>query len=67
MTTTHKISLRATNEEGSFICPHCGFLISPDDESDETYFIFDTKTNDDALKEVTMLCRCGAIITLSLQ
>lgn len=47
-------------------CPSCGAIISPDDETGDTYNIADVKENEEGLlEEIVILCRkCGTIIHL---
>lgn len=67
MSSDNLIDLLKTDENGEFPCPKCGALISPEDETDEVYSIIDTKIEGNALKEIKILCRCGAMLGLSLQ
>jgi len=61
-----KINLNNIEGNGEFPCPSCGAKISPDDESDLTYEIVDTKMRgDDSLEELVILCKkCGCKIRL---
>ena len=43
-------------EEESFPCPKCGTMISPDDLSDESYKIVDTKMVNGQLAELIVSC-----------
>ena len=59
------IDLTKIDGDGAFPCPKCGSVISPDDESEETYHIVDTKVKNDELAELIILCKkCGAAIKL---
>ncbi len=59
------INLSEIDGEGSFPCPKCGTMISPDDESDEVYNILDTKmVNGDLAELVISCCTCGTVIRL---
>ncbi|MEM1659921.1 MAG: hypothetical protein QXR17_02075 [Candidatus Bathyarchaeia archaeon] len=61
----YTIDLLSIDGDGSFPCPKCGVIISPDDETDEIYQIVDTKVEGDRLSELTLKCnRCGSIIRL---
>jgi hypothetical protein len=52
--------------EGSFPCPKCGTMISPDDESEEVYKIVDTEVVNDELVEVVISCiTCHTSIKLT--
>jgi predicted RNA-binding Zn-ribbon protein involved in translation (DUF1610 family) len=61
----HEIDLTKIDGDGAFPCPKCGAVISPDDESEETYHIVDTKVKNDELAELIILCKkCGTAIKL---
>jgi predicted RNA-binding Zn-ribbon protein involved in translation (DUF1610 family) len=65
-TLFYKVNLSQVEGEGSFPCPKCGTMISPDDESEEVYKIVDTKVVNDELVEVIITCNtCGTIIKLT--
>ena len=61
-----RIDLTKTEGEGEFLCPNCGRIISPDDESGMTYDVLETKTDeDDTLEEIVVRCKaCGSIIRI---
>lgn len=62
----HLIDLTKIDGEGSFPCPNCGAIISPEDETEEVYRIIDAKTEGDELAEIVIKCkRCGSIIRLT--
>ena len=62
----YKVNLSQVEGEGSFPCPKCGTMISPDDESEEVYKIVDTKVVNDELVEVVISCNtCGTTIKLT--
>lgn len=62
---TYTIDLTKIDGDGAFPCPKCGAVISPDDESEETYQIVQTKVKDDELAELTLTCnKCGSTIKL---
>ena len=62
----HNVDLAQLEGEGSFPCPQCGTMISPDDETEEVYQIVDTKVVGDELVELVISCgTCGAIIKLT--
>lgn len=51
---------------GSFNCPKCKTVISPDDSSEENYEIIDTKIINDQLSELIIKCiKCKSIIKLT--
>jgi predicted RNA-binding Zn-ribbon protein involved in translation (DUF1610 family) len=60
------IDLTKLDGDGSFSCPKCGTLISPDDESDETYRIVKTKVKGDELSELVLTCnKCKTTMKLT--
>lgn len=60
------IDLTKIDGDGAFPCPKCGTMISPDDESEETYQIVETKVKDDELSELLLTCnKCGSVIKLT--
>jgi hypothetical protein len=60
------IDLNSLDGEGSFACPNCGTRISPDDESDESYKILDTKVVGVELVELLISCgTCGMRLKLT--
>jgi DNA-directed RNA polymerase subunit RPC12/RpoP len=62
----HLIDLRKIDGDGSFRCPKCGTLISPEDESEETYKIINTTVINDQLVELVVSCtNCGSTIKLT--
>jgi hypothetical protein len=61
----YRINLAEIEGEGSFACPKCGTMISPDDESEDVYKIVDTKVVNDELVELVITCStCGTTIKL---
>ena len=45
--------------------PTCGIIISPDDESEETYTVLETKGDEESLEEVIIQCKkCESVIQL---
>ena len=61
----YKINLVSIEGDGSFQCPKCGMLISPEDESDENYKIIETKVINEELAELVIACgRCGSTMKL---
>jgi predicted RNA-binding Zn-ribbon protein involved in translation (DUF1610 family) len=60
------VDLTKIEGDGSFPCPKCGVVISPEDETEEFYKILDTKVVDDQLTELVVECRsCGSVIKLT--
>lgn len=63
----HTIDLNKIDGDGAFPCPKCGTLISPDDETEETYQIVDTRVNrqTNELEELVLACKkCKTTIKL---
>ena len=51
---------------GEFVCPCCGVLISPDDETEEVYSILEAKVRDNVLENLMIRCNsCGVEIMLA--
>ena len=62
----YTIDLTQIEGDGSFSCPKCGTVISPEDETDEVYKIVDTKIVNDHLVELVVMCsNCGTNIKLT--
>ena len=60
------IDLTRIDGDGAFPCPKCGTVISPDDETDQTYQIVETKVSNDQLTELILTCnKCGTTIKLT--
>ena len=60
------IDLTKIDGDGAFPCPKCGTVISPDDDSNSTYEIVDTKVKNDELAELLVMCKkCGTSIKLT--
>ncbi len=60
------VDLTKIEGDGSFPCPKCGNVISPEDESEETYRIVSTKVLNEQLVELVVECTsCGSIIRLT--
>jgi predicted RNA-binding Zn-ribbon protein involved in translation (DUF1610 family) len=63
---TYTIDLTKIDGDGAFPCPKCGTTISPDDESDQTYQIVETKVKGDELTELVLTCnKCRSSIKLT--
>jgi predicted RNA-binding Zn-ribbon protein involved in translation (DUF1610 family) len=62
----YTVDLTKIDGDGSFPCPKCGTIISPEDESEQIYKIIDTKVNNDELVELIVMCgNCGTNIKLT--
>jgi predicted RNA-binding Zn-ribbon protein involved in translation (DUF1610 family) len=63
---SYTIDLTKIEGDGSFPCPKCGTIISPEDETEEIYRIVDTKVINDELVELTVMCgNCRSNIKLT--
>ncbi|MCW4016539.1 MAG: hypothetical protein NWF06_09230 [Candidatus Bathyarchaeota archaeon] len=51
------IDLSRIQGNGDFLCPKCGVTISPDDETEDTYCIVNTKVRNNELVELTIQCQ----------
>ncbi|MCW4046061.1 MAG: hypothetical protein NWE99_00650 [Candidatus Bathyarchaeota archaeon] len=62
----YTIDLSKIDGDGSFPCPKCGTVISPEDETEEVYKIVDTKVINDELVELVVVCeKCKSSIKLT--
>lgn len=62
----YTIDLTKIDGDGAFPCPKCGTMISPDDETDDTYHIVETKVKKDELAELILTCnKCGTTMRLT--
>jgi predicted RNA-binding Zn-ribbon protein involved in translation (DUF1610 family) len=62
----YTIDLTKIDGDGAFPCPKCGTVISPDDETEDTYQIVETKVRNDELAELVLTCKeCGTAIKLT--
>jgi predicted RNA-binding Zn-ribbon protein involved in translation (DUF1610 family) len=61
----YTIDLTKIDGDGAFPCPKCGSVISPDDATDTTYEIVETKVKGDDLEELVLTCKkCRTAIKL---
>ena len=61
----YQVDLAELQGEGDFLCPGCGVVISPEDETEDVYVILDTKVSGDDLKELVIQCNhCRSKIRL---
>jgi predicted RNA-binding Zn-ribbon protein involved in translation (DUF1610 family) len=61
-----KIDLTKIDGDGSFPCPKCGTMISPEDETEQLYKIINTKVLNDQLVELVIECSsCKTNIVLT--
>ncbi len=62
----YTIDLTQIDGDGSFPCPKCGTVISPEDETEQSYKIVNTKVVNDELVELVITCgECGNNIKLT--
>jgi hypothetical protein len=62
----YTVDLAEIEGDGSFPCPRCATIISPEDESEEVYKIVDTKIVNDELVELVIICgNCRSNIKLT--
>ncbi len=62
----YMIDLTKIDGDGSFPCPKCGTVISPEDETEQAYKIVDTKIINDELVELVIVCsECRSNIKLT--
>ena len=65
-TVLYTVDLTQIDGDGSFPCPKCGTLISPEDETEEVYKIVDTKVINDELVELVIMCgECSSNIKIT--
>jgi predicted RNA-binding Zn-ribbon protein involved in translation (DUF1610 family) len=62
----YTVDLTKIDGDGAFPCPKCGSMISPDDETENTYQIVETTVKNDQLEELILTCTsCGSMIRLT--
>lgn len=65
-TLTYTIDLTEIEGDGAFPCPKCGTIISPEDETEKTYKVIDTKVRNNKVAELVLECNiCGCISRLT--
>ncbi len=65
-TQAYKVDLTKIDGDGDFPCPKCGNVISPDETSEEAYYILEAKVNCHGLEEVVLCCNiCESHIHLT--
>ena len=61
----YQMNLAELQGEGDFLCPSCGVVISPEDETEDVYIIIDTKVSGEDLEELVIQCNhCKSKIRL---
>ncbi len=61
-----RINLVTIEGNGSFPCPKCRMIISPEDETEENYKVKDTKVVNEELAELVIACgKCGSAIKIT--
>jgi uncharacterized C2H2 Zn-finger protein len=62
----YKVDLTKIDGSGELSCPRCGTTFSPDDVTEETYSILETKVKEHGLDELVIRCnRCTSQIHLT--
>jgi len=62
----YTVDLTKIDGDGAFPCPKCGSMISPDDETENTYQIVETRVRKDELEELILTCNsCRSTIRLT--
>jgi len=62
----YEIDLATIEGDGSFPCPKCGMIISPEDETEMNYKILNTKMVNDELSELVVACgKCKSTLKLT--
>jgi predicted RNA-binding Zn-ribbon protein involved in translation (DUF1610 family) len=60
------VDLSQLQGAGDFLCPKCGALLSPDDETEENYCILEPIIKDNNLDELIIRCqKCQSTIRLT--
>lgn len=60
------INILKTDDDGAFPCPRCGNVISPGDESEESYQILAVKKAEEGhIEAITVKCKCGKTVKLT--
>ena len=63
--SSYVVDLTKIDGKGDVSCPLCGTILSPEDETENTYKILETKLKNDVLEELVILCKkCGSQIHL---
>ena len=62
----YMMDLGKTGGNEEFACPRCKTTVSPDDDTEETYSILESKVNSHGLEEIVIQCKkCGIHIHLT--
>ncbi|UCC59060.1 MAG: hypothetical protein JSW14_03975 [Candidatus Bathyarchaeum sp.] len=62
----YNIDLVKLEGTGDFLCPCCGAIISPDDETERVYSVLEAKVRDDVLENLLIRCNnCSSKILLT--
>jgi len=56
----YRLDLSKIDGNGEFVCPRCGTMISPDDDTEEAYSILEPKVNSQGLEELVIHCNTRA-------
>jgi len=65
--TVYVVDLTKIDGDGDFLCPNCGAVISPDDETETTYVIQEVQMKqNEKLEELVIKCiNCKSIIHIT--
>ena len=62
----HNIDMTKMDGTGDFLCPCCGAMISPDDETEEVYSVLEAKVRNEVLENLLIRCNnCSNKILLT--
>ena len=62
----YNVDLVKLEGKGDFLCPCCGTLISPDDETEEIYSVLEARVRNDFLENLLIRCNnCSNKILLT--
>jgi hypothetical protein len=65
-THAYRVDLTKIDGGGEFPCPRCGVVMSPDDDTEETYLILGSKADDNGLEEMVIQCnKCSSHVHLT--
>jgi len=50
------VNLLKLGGKGDFLCPCCGIMISPDDETEDVYSVLEAEVRNDLLENLLIQC-----------
>jgi RNase P subunit RPR2 len=62
--TTYVVNVSDTNEDGSFYCPGCKSVISPEDFSEKNYSIVEVGESEGVWAALVTCKKCGEVIRI---